>query len=142
MSNKGFDLGNVRQSINRVMEDALSFAGGNFSLPLDIYETNEHVVILTAPLVGIIPEKIDVSVQDNELTISGETAPDSSIPAEAYLRRERRYGRFSRRVQIGRKVDPDAARAELKDGVLKISFPKIKDPTSQPKVIPVIQDNE
>jgi HSP20 family protein len=137
VTNKGFDLSNMRQSINRVVEDALSFAGGNFSVPLDIYETAESIVILTAPLTGIVPEKLDVSISGDHLIIVGETTPDTSIPEKAYLRRERRYGHFSRKVQIPRAVNADAATAELKESVLRITLPKLPETRSQPKVIHV-----
>lgn len=138
MTNKGFDLGNVRQSINRVLEDTLSL--GSFGLPLDMYETNDAVVVVTAPLIGVIPEKLDVSISSDQLTITVETRPDESVPENAYLRRERRYGRFSRRVAIPRRIDADGAIAELKEGVLKISLPKIKDASAQPKVIHVVSE--
>ncbi|NDJ86351.1 MAG: Hsp20/alpha crystallin family protein [Chloroflexi bacterium] len=141
MANKGIDLSNMRQSLNRVLEDTLSFAGGgSINLPIDMIDYEDRIVILTVPLLGIVPEKLDVTVTDNQLTIAGETAPGDDVPDAAYLRRERRYGRFSRRLGIPVPVDPDKARAELKHHVLKITLPKI--PQEEPTVINVVSKND
>lgn len=124
-SNRGFDFGNVRQSINRMIEDTVYFAGGALNLPVDIIDTGDAVLVLTVPLLGIRPESIDISVSGQYLTLQGETAPDDSYPTEAYLRRERRYGQFQRKVHLPVPVQADAARAELKNGALKITLPKV-----------------
>lgn len=127
----GFDFDNVRSSINRMIEDTLSFAGGTLNIPVDIVDVSDAILVLTMPLLGIQPESLDISVSGGYLTISGKTAPDDSYAAGAYIRRERRYGPFQRRVQIPVPVQPDAARAELKNGILKITLPKVvQTPTS------------
>lgn len=142
MSNKGFDLNNMRQSINRVLEDTFSFASGKaFHVAVDVYETNDSVIIITSPLLGLIPEKIDVSIHDGQLTIAGETESDNTIAEEAYIRRERRFGRFSRTVEIPRKIHTDQAMAELKNGVLKITLPKV-GAGKQPEVIKVVSEDQ
>lgn len=142
MSNKGFDFNNMRQSINRVLEDTFSFGSGkSFHVAVDIYETDEGIVVLTSPLLGLIPEKIDVSIHDGHLTIAGETEATNSIPDEAYIQRERRFGRFSRKVELPYKVRTEEAAAELKNGVLKITLPKIAA-EKQPEVIKVVSEDE
>ncbi len=141
MSNKGFDFNNMRQSINRVLEDTFSFASGKaFHVAVDIYETEEGVVILTSPLLGLIPEKIDVSIHEGHLTIAGETELNVDVPEENYIRRERRFGRFSRTVEIPHKINIEEAVAELKNGVLKITLPKVIK-GKQPEVIQVVSED-
>lgn len=141
MSNKGFDFNNMRQSINRVLEDTFSFASGKaFHVAVDIYETEESVVILTSPLLGLIPEKIDVSIHEGHLTIAGETELNVDVPEENYIRRERRFGRFSRTVEIPHKINIEEAVAELKNGVLKITLPKVIK-GKQPEVIQVMSED-
>jgi HSP20 family protein len=142
MSNKGFDFNNMRQSINRVLEDTFSFASGKaFHVAVDIYETDENIVVITSPLLGLIPEKIDVSIHDGHLTIAGETESTQSVSEDAYIRRERRFGRFSRKVELPYKVRSDEATAELKNGVLKITLPKLVA-GKQPEVVKVVSEDE
>ncbi len=138
MTNKGFDLNSMRQTINRVIGD--TFGGGTFSVPVDVVETEDSIIVLTVPLLGIIPETIDVSISGNQLTLSGETAPQDTYPAEAYVKRERRYGQLSRKVTLSADIDADRAKAELKDGVLKVTLPKI--PEAEPKIIKVVSQED
>jgi HSP20 family protein len=133
MSSPRFDpmreLNNMRDSINRVIEETRSFAtGGSSHLPVDIYETGDMLVVVTAPLGSVQPETLDVAIAGDQLTISGELRPDESIPPEAYLRRERRAGPFSRKVTLPRTVKPTEAVAEFKNGILKITIPKADAP--------------
>lgn len=139
MSNKSFDFGHMRQSINRVLEDTFSL-GGHFSIPIDIIDTETSLVVVTVPLVGIVPEKLDVSINGDILTISGETVPELSYADDAYLKRERRYGRFQRRVTLPYTVDPNQTTAELKHSVLKITLPKVQ--ATEPKVIHVKSNSD
>ncbi len=136
-----FGLSNMRQSLNRMIEDTLSFAsGGSLTIPVDVIETADHVIVLTMPLLGIVPEALDISVSDNTLMIAGETAPQQDPADIHYLRRERRYGRFSRKVSIPVPIQSDQASAELKEGILQITLPKVPQP--KPQVIPVITDDD
>lgn len=137
MSNQSFDpmksLGSLRDSVSRIIEDGLSAVGGAHTLPLDIYETEQAVIVLAGPLVGIQPEGIDVSVTGDTLTIRGETKADTTISEDSYLRRERRFGPFARAVKIPRPIQPDQAVADFKDGILIVTLPKVPD--EEPKVI-------
>jgi len=139
MSNQNFDpmksLNNLRDSLNRLVEDGMSLVSGSATLPVDVYETDTTVVVKAGPVVGVEPENIDVSIVGDKLTIKGETKSDDSLPEEAYLRRERRFGAFSRTVTIPRPVKADQAAASFKNGMLIITLPKIEEPG--PKVINV-----
>ena len=136
-ANDGFDpvrgLLGLRDSVNQIVQGGLSAVSGAQTLALDIYETEQAVIVKSVPILGAQPETIDVSITGDNLTIKGETRPDESIPAESYLRRERRYGPFSRTVNIPRPVKPDAAIADFKDGVLTITIPKADD--ARPRTI-------
>jgi HSP20 family protein len=139
MSNQNFDpmksLNSLRDSLNRLVEDGMSLVSGSSTLPVDVYETDTTVVVKAGPVVGVEPENIDVSIVGDKLTIKGETKPDDSTPEEAYLRRERRFGTFSRTVTIPRPVKADQAAASFKGSMLIITLPKIEEPG--PKVINV-----
>lgn len=128
-------LNTLRETVSRTIEDSLSALSGTQLLPLDIYETETHVVIVAGPLSGIQPEQIDVSVTGDTLTIKGETKPDLDVPEEQFLRRERRFGAFARTIKLTQPVRADQADAEFKEGLLKIMLPKIEP--SDPRVIGV-----
>jgi HSP20 family protein len=120
------EFANLRDTFSRTLgQSVFSVTGGIFPL-VDIYETDEEVVVRTAPLDGKL-ENVEVTMDDDLLMIGGETLPDQDYAEGAYLQRERRFGKFSRALRITRPVKADEARAEFKKGVLTITLPKIKD---------------
>ncbi len=118
---------NIRTSFGKALEQSMKNAKAKHAPLVDIYETTESVVIVTNPLLGLIPGSLEVSMQGNLLTLKGETEARDSIPAEAYLRRERYFGAFTREIEIPRRVKANEARAKLRDGVLTITLPKIEE---------------
>jgi HSP20 family protein len=126
------ELANLRDQVNKVIGDTI---GSSSFPPVDIYETEDSVVIVTAPLLGLKTETLDIAVTEGRLTISGETANPLEVDDSQYLRRERKFGAFSRSVPVPGMVDPEKARAEFKNQVLTIYLPKLE--ISGPKVIKV-----
>ncbi|MCL4876118.1 MAG: Hsp20/alpha crystallin family protein [Anaerolineae bacterium] len=126
------ELANLRDQVNKVIGDTI---GSSSFLPVDIYETEDSVVIVTAPLLGLKTETLDIAITEGHLTISGETANPLEVDDRQYLRRERKFGPFSRSVPVSGVVDPEKARAEFKNQVLTIYLPKLE--ISGPKVIKV-----
>ncbi len=92
---------------------------------LELSET-EDTLVLRAEIPGINPDDLEVSVTDDILTIKGDLRQDLVTEEEDYERRERRYGFFSRTIQLPCKVLMDDAKATYKDGVLSIVLPKCK----------------
>lgn len=135
------ELASLRDNMNRILEDGLGAIGSSSSgLALDIYETTEAVIIETSPLVGIDAEQIEVSITDDILTIQGETVDVHAGEDLNYLRKERRFGAFSRSVSIPRPIRAEETTAKFKDGILTISIPK--EPEAQPQVIDVSATDE
>ena len=139
MSNQGFDplksLNQFRDQVSRLIEDGISVATGSQLVPVDVYETDTSVIVKAGPIPGTQPENIDVSLVGDTLTIKGETRSEEDVNAESYLRRERKFGTFTRAVSIPRPVKADQAVANFKNGMLTITLPKTEEP--QPKVINV-----
>lgn len=125
------EFASIRDSVTRVIGQGLQSVTGNVFILLDIYETTDAVIIRTSSLDGALPESIEVSMEEDVLTIKGETQEKSDIPEEHYLQRERRFGKFSRSVRIPRAVQAESAQAKLKNGVLTIILPKIEDSRTQ-----------
>lgn len=135
------DLISLREAMDRLFEESfVRPQGGELAhrtggtLALDIYETDEAVVVKTAAP-GVDPDDIDISITGDTLTIKGETRVDEEVREENYLCRERRYGAFSRSVTIPVAIEADEAEAEFKDGVLKLTLPKAE--AVKPKAIEI-----
>lgn len=107
---------------------------GNLVPPIDAYRTDEGMVV-RIELPGMSHEDIDVSVEDNVLTVSGERHEDKDVEADAWVRRERRYGRFERSFSLPEGTNADNVTAEMTDGVLEITVPH--PPERQPRRIEV-----
>lgn len=129
------ELSKVRENMNRILEEGFSSVSGS-NLALDIYETDDAVIVKTDPIPGVNADAIEVSITADLLTIRGETSvqPEHTEGA-SYLRKERRSGSFSRSVTIPRAIKADEAVATFKDNMLTITIPKADD--ARPKVINV-----
>ena len=91
--------------------------------------------MLKAELPGIEPKDVDVSVENNVLTLRGERKFESEVKREKYHRVERAYGTFSRSFTLPNVVDTDKIKAEYKDGVLQVTLPQREE--AKPKQIEV-----
>ena len=100
--------------------------------PVDLYETAAEFV-LTAELPGLSREQIDIHAEDNRIVIRGARGaePAREILCEQYHRIERGHGRFSRAFSLPEPIDVERVAADLKDGVLTVSIPKLRDRTAR-----------
>jgi HSP20 family protein len=109
-------------------------AEGDWYPPMDIAETPEEVTAcLEVP--GLKKEDIKVSVHDGILTVTGEKRQETSADGENFHKVERSYGYFKRSVALPSSVDSDKVKAAYKDGVLKVTLPKLE--SKKPKEIQV-----
>lgn len=104
------------------------------TMAVDMYETPDSVVV-KAPIPGVKPEEIEVSVTGDTLTIKAEIREEEEIEQENYLRRERRFGSCCRSVTLPGGLKADEAEADYSDGVLTLTFPKEEE--VKPKTIEV-----
>ena len=135
------DLISLREAMDRLVEDSFvrpspgwPVAAGPGTLAVDVYETDDDVVVKTA-IPGIKPEDIDISLTGDTLTIKGETKSEEEVKEENYIRREMRYGSFARTVTVPAPVVADKANAEFEDGVLTLTLPKAEE--IKPKTIKI-----
>jgi HSP20 family protein len=94
--------------------------------PVDVAE-HENGLTFYVELPGLEKEDVDVTVENNTLTIRGERKLERGVRPESYHRIERSYGAFSRSFSLPNNVRPDACQAAFKDGVLRIDFPKAEE---------------
>jgi HSP20 family protein len=119
-------LRELRDATDRFLQERLAAMQGSEAVAIDIYETGDAVVVMTT-IIGVTPEDIDVSITDDRLTIKGESRLEAEVEESAYLRRERRFGKFSRTILIPRAIKPKEATAAYKNGVLTITIPKVEE---------------
>ncbi|HVC20309.1 MAG TPA: Hsp20/alpha crystallin family protein [Vicinamibacterales bacterium] len=101
------------------------FAGATASgwlPPIDLYETADSYVLL-AEVPGLTRDQLDIRVQGDQLTLSGER-PVRAVACERFHRVERGHGSFSRTFSLGTAVDAAAVTADLQNGVLTVTLPK------------------
>lgn len=94
-------------------------------LAVDVYETEEKLVV-KARTAGVNKEDLDVSISDGILTISGTLSSGDDSDATNWHIQECYWGEFNRTLALPVSVKEDEVEAVLKDGVLTISFSKIK----------------
>ena len=94
-------------------------------LAVDVYETKERLYV-KARTAGVNKSDLDVSISDNTVTIRGTLSSGDEVEAENYYLQECYWGEFSRSIALPVQVKEDEIEAILKDGVLTISFSKVK----------------
>lgn len=89
---------------------------------IDMFE-REGALIVKADVPGMTAKDIEISVDENSLTISGERKEEKEVKEKDYYRAERSYGRFTRQLPLPAGVDTDKAEASFRDGVLEVRLP-------------------
>jgi HSP20 family protein len=90
---------------------------------VDVYEDKENLIVETQ-LAGIDPDKVSIAIENDVLTIKGESEKKSEVEDKNYYRKEIRRGSFFRSIALPTHVDGDKASAITTEGILKISIPK------------------
>ena len=88
-------------------------------------------------LPGVSKDDIDITTEDNVLTISGERKLKNETKEEDYYKVESSYGKFSRSFALPEKVDINKIEAKNENGVLEIVIPKVKEEEKKPKKIKI-----
>jgi len=104
-------------------KDAVTTRQNGFTPRIDIVET-ETGFELEVQLPGIKKEDINVNINNNVLSVSGERKFDDKQEGKKFLRVESRFGSFNRSVQLPEGIDPESVKAGYKDGILSISIDK------------------
>lgn len=104
-----------------------------WSPPLDVYQDKDSFTVVI-DLPGLKKENIEISLREQNLTVSGERPIEEST-GEAGFRAERFYGTFQRTVQLPTQVDPNTVKASYQNGILKVVLPKSE--AAKPKQIAV-----
>jgi HSP20 family protein len=129
------ELNQLQDRINRAFSDTYGrgsgpthhdeglMTTGEWAPPVDIYQNADQELVLKAELPDIVPDDIELSVNNDTLTISGEKRFTNDVKEDQFHRIERRYGTFSRSFSLPSSVDATKISAEHKNGVLTVRLP-------------------
>jgi len=96
----------------------------------EVAESEAEVTVKMA-VPGVEKEQVEISLDDRTLTVRGEMKKETEEKKKNYYRQEIRYGAFQRALTLPAEVDAAKATAELKNGILRITLPKSKQPKAQ-----------
>ena len=133
------ELNALQGRLNRLFEEQYggreeSLTTGAFVPPVDIYE-DEHSIQLKLEVPGIDEKDLDIKVENNTLTVTGERKFEKEEKEENFHRVERRYGSFTRSFTLPQTVNTEDIQADYSQGVLKIRLAKRAE--AKPKQIKV-----
>ena len=135
------DFSTLQDRVNRIFRESFSPEGSdealttsNFAPPVDVYE-DEHNITLKIEVPGIDETDINVTIENNTLTVRGERRFEKDEKEENFHRVERMYGSFTRSFTLPNTVDPEQVSAHYEKGVLKIRLAKKAE--AKPKLIKV-----
>ncbi|MDX1388748.1 MAG: Hsp20/alpha crystallin family protein [Acidobacteriota bacterium] len=131
------ELDEARRDIERLFDSLTGYAGlktaGVFPA-INVTEDADSVYV-RAELPGIDTEDLDISMENDTLTISGERKMAAEDDAVSYHRREREWGAFRRSFSLPTRVESDKVRARYTDGILTVTLPKASE--ARPRQITV-----
>lgn len=106
--------------------DVMPSTAGAFSPALDVEETEDGFT-LHVELPGVSADDVEITLEENVLTIAGERPFYGEERADDFRRVERRFGRFHRAIRMPDRVAGDLVAATFRDGMLTISVPKAEE---------------
>jgi len=125
------ELGELRSRFDRLFDEWLDGHERAWTPPIDVVREDDHLVV-HADLPGLKPEEVKIEVDDDILTVSGEHRESEEQKEKNYVRRERRYGSFSRSMALPPGVDAKKIEAKTHDGVVEVTIPLPKEAKKEP----------
>lgn len=107
-----------------------------FSPSVDIFEEGDDVVV-KAETPGMKKEDLDVKLEGDTITVTGEKKTEEKVEKKDYYRLERSYGSFCRSFRLPTDVQADKAKATFKDGVLEVRVPKTEEAKKRAKKVEI-----
>jgi HSP20 family protein len=132
--NSAYPFGEIFEELWRNSEPALVANSAALRPAMDVIE-NDNEVVIRVDLPGLSPDDLNIQVDGDLLTISGQFASADEQEGERYHYRERRAGEFKRGLRLSDLIDAEHVTATFENGVLNLTLPKL--PEAQPKQIKV-----
>ena len=133
----GFDpfseLRRMQSEMNRLFGGFSAATARDFP-PVNLW-LGENSVVVTAELAGVTREDVNLSLQDDVLSLAGKREPRTQQENIAWQRRERAYGSFSRAIQLPFRIDPEKVQARFNNVILEIELERLE--ADRPKKIEI-----
>ena len=133
----GFDpfaeLRRMQSEMNRLFGGFTAGSARDFP-PVNIW-LGENSVVVTAELPGVTRDDVNLSLQDDVLSLAGKREPKTQQEDANWQRRERAYGSFSRAIQLPFRVDPNKVQARFNNGILELELERLE--ADRPKKIEI-----
>ena len=105
-------------------------------MPIDV-TADEKQVVIQASLPGVKPEDVNVTIEDNRLTIEGQVNSVEETEKDRYVIRERHSGSFYRSLALPKDLQDDSVEARFENGVLTLTLPRVPEVKPQAKTIEI-----
>jgi len=119
------EMVSLRDAMDRLFEDSVITPKSAAVMPKIDIKDKKDAIVVRAELPGMVEEEIDVEINEGVMTISGERKEEKEKEEEGYYYKESHSGTFSRSFTLPAEIKEDKAQAEMKDGILTVTIPKI-----------------
>jgi HSP20 family protein len=132
------DFGRMQAEVERLFDRTRSRLNDSYApgFPVVNIWSGEDEVVLSAELPGVDPEKIDIAVVDDTVTLSGTRSVEDAPEGAVIHHRERGYGEFSRSFRLPFRIDAASVDARYANGILEVKLPKAAE--DRPRKVPVL----
>ena len=124
------ELGELRSRFDRIFGELADGTESEWRPAIDVVRDDGNLVI-RADVPGIKPDEVKIEVEDGILTVSGEHRETKEEKDKSFLRRERRYGSFSRSMALPEGVEAKKIKARTRDGIVEVTIPLPEKPEKQ-----------
>jgi len=130
------DILDLKDNINKLFNLSLirSGEGAGWNPTVDIFKKGDDYVLKTE-LPGITKDDIDITIQDNVVSLKGVKKVENEVKEEDYYHCERTFGSFQRNFELPSLIDRKKVKASYKDGVLEVTLPLAEE--AKPKQIKI-----
>jgi len=117
------EMDKLHDRVNRVLRNVPGFPSKRDYPAINIWRSEDRLV-LTAEMPGVNPEDLDISVEDNLLTLTGVRKTTEMKEGETLHLQERLQGEFKRHIELPYRIDKDKVEAKLINGILQVNLPR------------------
>ena len=139
ISRSPFDLfAQMRSEMDRIFGEFMPFSRSNQWAPAtDIYEESDGSIVMKIEVPGVMRDDIHIAIEHGDLVVRGERQSEEKVEEKKYIRMERSYGSFFRRLPLPAGVTDKEVSASQADGVLEIKIKQPKERVETTRRIPI-----